>query len=229
LLTRRVSIGDGAHRKKSHADGSSPFQRMSSAVGRSHFDPPNAAGGNKEHGKNRLVVTRNIRPCKGRAPQRIRLGTFVTISTGVCMRGNVKRQGRRSIFRGADAKRNCRAIGVGPRITASSSIGFGLVSKHAGWRPPRKIHPRGLSVCKARRRVSGVSRRHPIFETRLNVVAPCGAYAASSRECAQDRDDPVRFRGSARRISHPAIVSASRPAARHPRGADRRIGRPGQR
>ena len=155
MSTRRVSIGDGANRKKSHADGSSPFQRMSSVVGRSHFDPPNAAGGNEEHGKNRLVVTRNIRPCKGRAPQRIRLGTFVTISTGVRTRGNVKRQGRRSTFRGTDAKRNCRAIGVGPRITASSPIGFGLVSKHAGWRPPRKIHPRGPSVCKARRRVSG--------------------------------------------------------------------------
>ena len=155
LLTRRVSIGDGAHRKKSHADGSSLFQGMSSVVGRSRFDPPNAAGGNEEHGKNRLVVTRNIRPCKGSAPQRIRLGTFVTISTGVRTRGNVKRQGRRPAFRGADAKRNCRATGAGPRITASSSIGFGLVSKHAEWRPPRKIHPRGPSVCKARRRVSG--------------------------------------------------------------------------
>jgi len=151
LSTRRVSIGDGAHRKKSHADGSSLFQRMSSAVGRSHFDPPNAAGGNEEHGKNRLVVTRNIRPCKGRVPQRIRLGTFVTISTGVRTRGNVKRQGRRSTFRGADAKRNCRAICRGPRITALSSIGFGLVSNpRPGW-APRKIRPREAGVRKPRR------------------------------------------------------------------------------
>ena len=48
LLTRRVSIGDGAHRKKSHADGSSLFQGMSSGVRRSHFDPPNAAGRKRE-------------------------------------------------------------------------------------------------------------------------------------------------------------------------------------
>ena len=187
MLTRRVSIGDGAHRKKSHADGSSLFQRMSSAVRRSHFDPPNAAGRNEKHGKNRLVVTRDTTPRKGRAPQRIRLGTFVTISSGFRARGNVKRQGRRSAFRGADAKQNCRAIGAGPRITASSSIGFGLVSKHVAGRAPRKIQPRGAGVCKARRRVSGVSRRRPIFETRLNVVAPRGAFGASSRGRAQDR------------------------------------------
>jgi hypothetical protein len=53
LLTRRVSIGDGAHRKKSHADGTSVFQGMSSAVERSHSNPPNAAGRNEERGKNR--------------------------------------------------------------------------------------------------------------------------------------------------------------------------------
>jgi len=92
---------------------------------------------------------------KGRAPQRIRLRTFVTISSGFCARGNLKRQGQRSTFRGADAKQNYRAIGAGPSNTASSSIGFGLVSKYAVGRAPRKIQPRGPSVCKARRRVSG--------------------------------------------------------------------------
>ena len=76
MLTRRVSIGDGAHRKKSHADGSSLFQRMSSVVRRSHFNPPNAAGRNEKRGKNRLVVTRDTTSRKGRAPQRIRLRNF---------------------------------------------------------------------------------------------------------------------------------------------------------
>ena len=32
---------------------------MSSGVGRSNFDPPNAAGGNQKRGKNRLVVMIN--------------------------------------------------------------------------------------------------------------------------------------------------------------------------
>jgi len=43
---------------------------MSSAVRRSHFDPPNAAGAEKKHGKNHLVVMRDITTRKGRAPQR---------------------------------------------------------------------------------------------------------------------------------------------------------------
>ena len=65
LLTRRVSIGDGAHRKKSHADGSSLFQGMSSVVGRSRFDPPNAAGTEKNHGNDRLVAARATRRLEG--------------------------------------------------------------------------------------------------------------------------------------------------------------------
>jgi hypothetical protein len=153
---------------------------MSSVVGRSHFDPPSADGRNEKRGENRLVVTRDTAPRKGRAAQRIRLGSFVTISSGVCARGNVKRQGLRSTFRGADAKQNCRAIGGDPRITASSSIGFGLVSKQVAGRAPRKIQPREAGVRKARQRVSGVGRRRPILETRLNVVAPRAAFGASS-------------------------------------------------
>jgi hypothetical protein len=56
---------------------------MSSVIGRSHFDPPNAAGRNQERGRNRLVVTRDTASRKGRALQRIRLGIFVTFSAGV--------------------------------------------------------------------------------------------------------------------------------------------------
>ena len=59
--------------------------------------------------------SRETGPRKGRVPQRIHLEAFVTISTGVSARGNVKRQGQRFGFRGADAKQNCRAIGAGPR------------------------------------------------------------------------------------------------------------------
>ncbi len=142
MLTRRVSIAAGAHRKKSHADESSLFQWLSTAVRRSNFNPPNAAGRKRTHGKCELVVTRETGPREAKAPQRIRLEAFVTISTGVCARGNVKRQRQRFGFRGAGAKQNCRAIGAGPRITASSSISFVLVSKHVGGRAPRKIQPR---------------------------------------------------------------------------------------
>ena len=76
--------------------------------------------------------------------------------------------------------------------------------------------------------ISGVICRRPIFETRLNVAAPRGAFDASSRGRAQDRDDRVRFRESTRQTSRPAIVLASRPAARRRRGADKRTGRPGR-
>jgi len=72
-----------------------------SSVKRSHFDPPNAAGRIEKRGKKRLLVTRDNTSRKGRAPQRIRLRTFVTISSGVRARGNVTRQRRRSAFCGA--------------------------------------------------------------------------------------------------------------------------------
>ena len=155
LLTRRVSIGDGAHRKKSHADGSSLFQRMSSVVRRSHFDPPNAAGRIEKRGKNRLVVTRDTTSRKGRAPQRIRLGTFVTISSGLRARGNVKRQGLRSSFRGTDAKQNCRAIGADARFTAPVVARLRPRGETCRGRAPRKLRPRAAGVCRARRHVSG--------------------------------------------------------------------------
>jgi len=158
-LTRRVSIVAGAHRKKSHADGSSLFQWLSTAVRRSNFNPPNAAGRNEEHGKNRLVVTRDITPRKGRAPQRIRLRTFVTISSGVPARGNVNWQGQRFGFRGADAKQNCRAIGAGPRSRRGRRSAS--TSCRNVWRDGLhgKTCPAWPRLCKTRWRVSRVVRR----------------------------------------------------------------------
>ena len=169
-------------------------------------------------GKRRTAMTSSSSrakpmPHKGRAPQRIRLGTFVTISTGVCARGNVKWQGRRSAFRGADAKQNCRAIGVGPSITAWSSIGFGLVSKNvAGW-APRKIQPRAAAP--VQNEVAGLGRQFAAAQpSKPGSMSPLhAALLAHRREGARKIvDGPARFRGSTRRISRPAIVSASRPA-----------------
>ena len=157
LLTRRVSIGDGAHRKKSHADGSSLFQWLSTAVRRSNFNPPNAAAREKKHGNDELVVARETGPRKGRAPQQIRLRTFVTISSGLRARGNVKRQGQRSTFRGTDAKQNCRAIGAGQESRPRRRSASGSCRNNSAGRAPRKVRPREAGVCKARLAVSGVS------------------------------------------------------------------------
>lgn len=106
-----------------------------------------------------LVVARETGPHEGRAPQRIRLEAFVAISSGVCARRNVKRQGQRFGFRGDDAKQNCRSIGVGPRFTAWSSIGFGVASKYLAGRAPWKNCAAWSRLCKTRWRVSRVIRR----------------------------------------------------------------------
>ena len=138
---------------------------MSSAVGRSHFDPPNAAGGNEKHGKNRSSSRATSRPRKGRAPQRIRLGTFVMISSGFRTRGNVKRQRQRSTFRAPTRNRTAARLA---RVQNHGVVVDRLRARveTSGGRAPRKIQLRGAGVYKARWRISGVGRRRPIFETR---------------------------------------------------------------
>ncbi len=127
-----------------------------------------------------LVVTRETLPHEGRAPRRIRLETFVTISTGVCARGNVKWQGRRSGFRGAGAKQNCRAIGVGPNFTARSSIGFDDVSKNVtGW-PPWKNQRRAAAP--VQNEVAGLARRSPPLNlSNTDSMAPLDAALLAHR------------------------------------------------
>ena len=180
LLTRRVSIGDGAHRKKSHADGSSLFQRMSLVVGRSHFDPPNAAGGNEEHGKNRLVILRDTTPREGRAPQRT--AAELSSRSRLAFAREEMCNGMSGDFPSGAPRRNrtaARLAGVkeSPRRRRSASG-----SRRNIWRGDllAKFGRAQTAVRKARRRISGVGRRRPTLEPRLNVVAPRGASRASS-------------------------------------------------
>jgi hypothetical protein len=179
-LTRRVSIGDGAHRKKSHADGSSLFQWLTTAGRRSNFIPPNAARRAKTHNKGGVVVTRETGPRKGRSPHGIRLRILVAISYGLRARGNVKLQGQRFGFRGAGAQQNCRAIGVGPNFTARSSIGFDVVSKYVAGRAPRKNLRRVPAP--VQNEVAALGRRSPPLNlSKTGSMAPLDAALLAHR------------------------------------------------
>ena len=200
---------------------------MSSAVRRSHFDPLNAAGAEKIHGNDKLAAVRDTTPRRaGRRNESasnfrhdlVRLSharKCETAGSAICL------PGRRRETELSCAWRGCKQHGVvvdrlRARVEICGRAGPSENSAARGW------------PAQSERAISGVICRRPIFETRLNVAAPRGAFDASSRGRAQDRDDRVRFRESTRQTSRPAIVLASRPAARRRRGADKRTGRPGR-
>ena len=92
----------------------------------------------------------------------------------------MKRQGRRSGFRGAGAKQNCRAIGVGPNFTARLSIGFDDVSKNvagrAPWKNLRRVGARGQNG------VAGFARRSPPLKlSKTGSMAPLDAALLAHR------------------------------------------------
>ena len=179
MLTRRVSIGDGAHRKKSHADGSSLFQWLSTAVRRSNFNPPNAAGRKEKHGKNELVVTRETSLARaGRRNQsawnfrhdldwRLRARKCETAGPAIWFPGR-----RRETELPRDRRRS--------KFTAWSSIGFDVVSKNVAGRAPWKNLRRVAAP--VQNELAGLARRSPPLNlSKTGSMAPLDAALLAHR------------------------------------------------